>query len=154
MNKTDKEIAKKWVEALRNGGYKQGEGNLYNENTDTYCCLGVLGCEVYDPGTIRDLGNHAYLLDNDDALAENLNDLDERDDFIKSLPSFIKGHHIEEFFSHLNDGTSLTFLKIFSIKEKTLNYIRKLFKELDNSNQKYFSFEEIARIIELEFIEN
>ena len=39
------EIKAKWAEALRSGKYKQGKIGLYNQETDGYCCLGVL-CEV------------------------------------------------------------------------------------------------------------
>jgi hypothetical protein len=35
-----KEIADKWIEALRSGEYKQGTGTL--QNKCGYCCLGVL----------------------------------------------------------------------------------------------------------------
>lgn len=35
--------AKKWVEALRSGEYKQGKGAL--RNGDQFCCLGV-ACEL------------------------------------------------------------------------------------------------------------
>jgi len=45
-----KEIAKKWVKALRSGKYKQGDGYLkeYNsKNQPRHCCLGVL-CELYN----------------------------------------------------------------------------------------------------------
>jgi hypothetical protein len=45
-----KEIAKKWVKALRSGKYKQGECYLkqYNEKGGfNHCCLGVL-CELYN----------------------------------------------------------------------------------------------------------
>ena len=38
-----KEIADKWVAALRSGKYKQGRGKLRHE--DNFCCLGVL-CEI------------------------------------------------------------------------------------------------------------
>ncbi len=37
----NKELAKKWVAALRSGEYKQGTGCLKNLD-GTYCCLGVL----------------------------------------------------------------------------------------------------------------
>jgi len=37
------ELAKKWIEALRSGKYKQGEGQLVGVNK--FCCLGVL-CDV------------------------------------------------------------------------------------------------------------
>jgi hypothetical protein len=39
-----KEIAKKWVKALRSGRYKQVEGRLGSPRLG-YCCLGVL-CKV------------------------------------------------------------------------------------------------------------
>jgi len=35
-----KKLAKKWVEDLRSGKYKQTDGEL--KNSDGYCCLGVL----------------------------------------------------------------------------------------------------------------
>ena len=38
-----KEIKKKWVKALRSGKYKQGRGELREE--DRFCCLGVL-CDL------------------------------------------------------------------------------------------------------------
>lgn len=36
---------RKWVNALESGKFKQGKGQLYKENPDRYCCLGVL-CKV------------------------------------------------------------------------------------------------------------
>lgn len=41
----NKEIAKKWVKALRSGKYKQGKGFLRTTKNE-YCCLGVL-CEIH-----------------------------------------------------------------------------------------------------------
>jgi len=41
----NKKLMEKWVKALRSGKYKQGDGRLYDEKTNTYCCLGVL-CEI------------------------------------------------------------------------------------------------------------
>lgn len=38
----NREIKQKWVQALRSGDYKQGGDNLYNPETDAFCCLGVL----------------------------------------------------------------------------------------------------------------
>lgn len=42
-----KDIAQKWVEALRSGKYRQGAGVLRQESAkgDLFCCLGVL-CEL------------------------------------------------------------------------------------------------------------
>jgi hypothetical protein len=41
-----KEVADKWVEALRSGKYKQGNGVLKDDN-NKFCCLGVL-CDISD----------------------------------------------------------------------------------------------------------
>lgn len=43
----NEEIKKKWVEALRSGKYKQGEGYLRSAD-DKFCCLGVL-CDIVSP---------------------------------------------------------------------------------------------------------
>ena len=40
-----KEIAEKWVEALRSGDYTQQKGSLANLYRTQHCCMGVL-CEV------------------------------------------------------------------------------------------------------------
>lgn len=37
-----KELADKWLAALRSGEYKQAKEVLYDEETNGYCCLGVL----------------------------------------------------------------------------------------------------------------
>lgn len=45
-----KNIAKKWIKALRSGKYKQGKSWLKQYNSkgqEQYCCLGVL-CELYN----------------------------------------------------------------------------------------------------------
>jgi hypothetical protein len=43
-----KDIAIKWIDALRSGKYKQGKSELHNSDTNEYCCLGVLNeiCEL------------------------------------------------------------------------------------------------------------
>lgn len=40
----NKQIAKKWIKALRSGEYKQGQTGRLKSDTG-YCCLGVL-CEI------------------------------------------------------------------------------------------------------------
>jgi hypothetical protein len=37
-----KQMAQKWVDALRSGKYKQGHMELHNKKDNTFCCLGVL----------------------------------------------------------------------------------------------------------------
>jgi hypothetical protein len=54
----NKNVAMKWIKALRSGKYKQGQGKL--QYADSYCCLGVL-CKIapknvtkqYWQGTIK-----------------------------------------------------------------------------------------------------
>lgn len=52
-----KEIADKWVAALRSGDYKQGEGTLRFTNDGTketsFCCLGVL-CDISGLGKFEE----------------------------------------------------------------------------------------------------
>ncbi len=42
-----KNIATKWVKALRSGKYKQGYDRLHDIGSKGYCCLGIL-CKVYE----------------------------------------------------------------------------------------------------------
>lgn len=44
MDKMDKEVKQKWIDALRSGKYQQIKGALKSENG--FCCLGVL-CDIY-----------------------------------------------------------------------------------------------------------
>lgn len=56
-----KEIADKWVEALRSGNYKQGMSALRSKE-DEYCCLGVL-CEVLGLEAKISIHNTTYIYD-------------------------------------------------------------------------------------------
>lgn len=39
--KLDPDFKKKWIDALRSGEYKQGKSTLYDQITNSFCCLGV-----------------------------------------------------------------------------------------------------------------
>ena len=41
--KLPKVFKKKWIAALRSGEFKQGIGQVYEDMTDRYCCIGVGG---------------------------------------------------------------------------------------------------------------
>lgn len=41
----DKDIKRRWVEALRSGKYTQGKGKLFEDYKNAFCCLGVL-CDI------------------------------------------------------------------------------------------------------------
>lgn len=56
VSEANPERLRLWVEALRSGNYSQTKQVLYDEGTDSYCCLGVAcvvakenGCEVQLP---------------------------------------------------------------------------------------------------------
>ena len=59
----DKQIKKLWVKALRSENYQQGQGKLCDTKKDTYCCLGVLACELglmEEDGRIHPRGSYVY----------------------------------------------------------------------------------------------
>jgi hypothetical protein len=57
-----KDIAEKWVAALRSGKYKQGKG-LLRDRHNNYCCLGVL-CEILDtPHSLGAYSGYYYYQD-------------------------------------------------------------------------------------------
>lgn len=57
----NKERIKLWVDALRSGEYKQGEGRLARVN-NTYCCLGV-ACDLAIKNGV-DIIRQIYIIDN------------------------------------------------------------------------------------------
>ena len=56
----NKELKKKWLDALRGGGYKQTRNAL--RDTDGFCCLGVL-CDILEKGKWGDGEYPDYKLD-------------------------------------------------------------------------------------------
>jgi hypothetical protein len=42
----DKRIKQRWIDALLSGEYSQGAGRLYDQEENSFCCLGVL-CDLY-----------------------------------------------------------------------------------------------------------
>lgn len=59
--------AKKWVDALLSGEFKQGKGSLRRDDIDgkRYCCLGV-ACELFRRETGRgswDPADHRFVID-------------------------------------------------------------------------------------------
>lgn len=64
----NKDVKKKWLAALRSGKYTKGVSKLHqsrSDNTEIYCCLGVL-CElavdegIIDPPDKEDYGIYFY----------------------------------------------------------------------------------------------
>lgn len=119
----NKEIQKKWVEALRSGKYRQGEESLWSsyqevlnyvdddgqehweEVGETYCCLGVL-CQIVDPEW------REFFYDNGmDLQTTDLSDPVEHE-------SGLDNNHVRSNLAELND-TGYSFDQIATIIEET-----------------------------------
>jgi hypothetical protein len=133
-------IAKMWVNALRSGEYQQGKGTLHNQDTNTYCCLGVL-CDLYvqetnnrdsycqqrmlsDSSIVTAFGNTVGTLPNQVLIWSGVNDDNGRFKYSKPIPS--------------SDGTAYFNDEDFSL----------LTSMNDGAYGHDFTFEEIATIIE------
>jgi hypothetical protein len=84
-----KEIAKKWVKALRSGKYKQGKAYLKqinSKNEPRHCCLGVL-CELYDQQMKK---NHKKTLHSEHMLSIEGTEFIRLDHHDGGLPTIVK----------------------------------------------------------------
>ena len=91
--KLPKAFKTKWVEALRSGDYKQGEGLLYNDIGKTYCCLGV-ACKISEPD---------YVPPYDEFIRGS-----KRDKIYPNLPAILVGEdNIPKKLADMNDGAKL-----------------------------------------------
>lgn len=125
----DSEFIHEWVKALRSGEYQQGGCNLYNTGDDSYCCLGV-ACSIkgISDFLLAESGTPYQLFKNDIPL----------DVFKTMAPELLKETYtmfsfstnpsqIVETLIHMNDG---------------------IYNPTFNSNEKIYSFNEIADWIE------
>lgn len=134
-----KDIAKKWVRALRSGKYKQGKGYLKqftSKNEPRHCCLGVL-CELYNDTMKKNHKKTLYI--------EEMQDNSSGTSFVRfdlvdgGLPKVVKKwadikntlgefqincgeYDIEESLADLND-TGKKFSTIADIIEKNVENI-------------------------------
>jgi len=99
----DATIKRKWVEALRSGEYKQGQGALRDARDNTWCCLGVL-CEVSGLGEwgarVNDFVEFRY-----GGMASALLPTDGFTEAIKASSEL----HV---YAHMNDHEGMTFAEI------------------------------------------
>ena len=90
-----------WASALESGEYKQGQHRLFNEEKDTYCCVGVLGITLGMPK--EDLNGSGVIYA-------------DQDDVNNPLYPFIKGiadSFLLNAFYDLNDWGAEYHLKTF-----------------------------------------
>ncbi len=96
-----KDIAIRWVEALRSGTYSQAQQQL--KTADGYCCLGVL-CEITQD-------KHAWRFDGYTLRCED------EDDEREILPDSIRGAfditlNQQDDFTNMNDDLGMSFAQI------------------------------------------
>lgn len=99
----------KWLKALEGRKYKQGEGQLHNDDEDSFCCLGVL-CDVMKKqvkGTWQ--GSH-FVTPNEEEYA--LTPMD-----VRQLVRMTKHQHDDAIT--MNDFDDLTFKEIAAKFRKT-----------------------------------
>jgi hypothetical protein len=133
-----KDIAKKWIKALRSGKYKKGFGYLKQYNSrgqSRHCCLGVL-CELYNETMKK---NHKKTL----TVSSNWHDFDENNGFVLfnrksgSLPKVVKN------WAGIKDETGEF---IYKVKDRYGEY--KQNQNLSILNDTGSKFSTIANIIE------
>lgn len=127
-----KDIAKKWVRALRSGKYKQGKGylkQLNSKNEARHCCLGVL-CELYDQQMKKNHkktlhSEHVVSIEDVEIIRFNKHDVGlprevrEWANMINPLGEFINDKDKVEYLADLNDDGK-KFSTIADIIEKNV----------------------------------
>lgn len=102
-----KQIADKWVKALRSGEYEQGKSQLRNKFDNTYCCLGVL-CEISKKGFIDSNWNLSKEIQTWAGMATSNGSLEDKIHYTKSTDLTI-----------LNDIDNMSFDEIADIIQMT-----------------------------------
>lgn len=126
-----KPLIDQWIEALRSGEYKQGQGTLYCHNR--FCCLGVLcNLQVNVPEVVDDSSS-------DFAYPIHLDDHGAKIDIPVELMS--ADAHLAAILTTLND------LHIAS-SESAKNMAKRYAYEISYPVKSSYNFEDIANILE------
>lgn len=118
---------KKWIAELRSGKHSQTTDVMYNPNTDSHCCLGVLVEHVIGAKYDHECEGYLTKVNEETQIAEYL----PSSVFIEHHIG-IKGHYDflcqltkdmapRQFFSYLNDDLDYTFEDIADVLERILN---------------------------------
>jgi len=140
-----KEFATKWLEALRSEKYVQGDGVLYKESEDSFCCLGV-ACKMY--------GSSENELEGIELPKDMINKIDGIPEILyKECSISLKGHKatttLVGILTSMNDGY---FTGTYKGMVRVCPNIE--FKVPTRTDQVKYSFKEIADFIEanVEFV--
>jgi hypothetical protein len=133
----EKKFAKKWIEALRGGEYKQVIGSLYKDNGESlgYCCLGV-ACALVGITTEEMIFHETPY----DLLREKPKT--DFKDMSKALLEQSNDTKLVDVVMCLNDGITKKELTKFKAAHPNLIFDKKV------SKYEAFTFEDIATFIE------
>lgn len=107
-----KEVAEIWVQALRSGKYKQGQGAL--RTGDAYCCLGVL-CDLYNSDNWKNVNRGYFVYEGMQGhLSDNVKDWSGLRSYAGNI---FKGNRQNEMLMTYND-TEVSFEEIANIIEQ------------------------------------
>lgn len=136
MIKLPKQFRRDWINALRSGEYKQGEGVLldFSEEENTFCCLGV-ACKIigFDDEDIAGIELPEYI--------------DEDIDLAGEFPYALLDTSFITFLASLNDGDSFTPNSTDRTLENLLQELGLYDKYVKKRTK--LNFNEIADLIEL-----
>lgn len=143
-----KELAMKWVKALKSGKYKQAKGSLRSRKNDSFCCLGV-ACDLLVNKVAWSLNNPESKLVEfgsfKGVLPDSIQDyygLDSIDGSFERLPK----QKAIKIFNKMADKNKERFNFLFNDFQRA-EYVRELsLAELNDECD--FNFNEIADVIE------
>lgn len=121
LDNMNKDIKKKWVDALRSGKYVQGYDTLKN-NSGEYCCLGVLCDLAAKEGVVQEklltygAGSKYYYDGEGSVLPDSVMDWASLEDIIVR----VEYEDAPVSLDDLNDSHRLTFNQIADLIEEQL----------------------------------
>jgi len=152
-----KDVAEKWVAALRSGKYKQGQNALCNvvphveseETTELFCCLGVL-CDIlqHDPDFIEANPNYGSHIVEHGHMGYLNYGLGDHDDSYEMLPWSVQswvGMMTNDGTVVVNDPDTDDLVVAGGTFDITNNELR---LQLAHLNDCGVDFEDIANVIE------
>ena len=121
-----REFAEKWLAALRSGDYNQGQGALYEEKTNGYCCVGVAARIEYPLHYLKNKsGTYGGIIfkgaqQNDDHLRFNLHKIP------IELHGTSNNNALVAKLVKLNDNQEYSFKQIANWIEKNVKFYDKV----------------------------
>lgn len=130
------EIADIWTTALRSGEFKQGSDFLFNSESGSYCCLGVL-CELaVKAGVVKKNEDGSYDEGQDQVLPDSVMDwagMQCDSGVIPNFRAYVEEGVLymdedgkqfsEDYLTEMNDSKGLNFNQIADVIDKMKAYL-------------------------------